>query len=81
MKWTRLIALVLTTTVGGCAGIDITHVAPDSTALTGAPWNLSMTQFKITITRQITGCTGKLEGSVAVTATPAKVLDDQQECT
>lgn len=64
---------------GGCAsGIVVTHVEPGQAALKGNPWNLGMTQFKVTITRQVVGCGEQIKGAVEVLVSPTMVLDEQQ---
>ena len=77
MKAVRLIGVCLA--LGGCGGaINVQHVTRTDMPLTGVPWNLGMTQYKIAITRQITDCTNGPKASVTVATTAAKTLDDQQ---
>ncbi len=77
MKSLRLLGIGLA--LSGCAtGISISHVTSSQTALTGVPWNLAMTQYSVTITRQIIDCKGGVKGSVTVSTTVRKALDDQQ---
>jgi hypothetical protein len=73
----------------GCAGVDVTHVASNGdfapvdnspvAKLTGVPWNLAMTQYQLTITRQVSKCDGTLDGSVTVAVTTAKAADPKQK--
>ncbi|MCX5542094.1 hypothetical protein M3A49_21710 [Paraburkholderia sp. CNPSo 3076] len=63
----------------GCGtGINVTHVTTDPAALTGVPWTLSMTQFTVVVSREVTGCTGTLEGKVTVQITPGRAPDPDQ---
>lgn len=64
--------------LAGCStGIKVQRVT-DGSPQTGNPWNLSMTTFKITITRQVTDCDGGIKGKVDFMATPEVVLDLDQ---
>ena len=78
-----LIPLAVATVCAGCASsIQVQHVEPDPqtrTVLTGVPWNLAMTQFTVSITRQVTGCDGFLNGTVSVSAVSGKRLDEDQQ--
>jgi len=79
MRLMGCLVLSLALTCGGCAtGIHVIHVAVGDSQLKGVPWNLPMTQFKVTITRHVTGCGENLSGSVEAIATPTTVLDEQQ---
>lgn len=70
-----LVAVCLTT---GCStGIKVQKVDNDDPQ-TGNPWNLGMTTFKVTITRQVIKCMPNLVGKVDVLATPEIVLDRDQ---
>ncbi|WP_133990916.1 hypothetical protein [Janthinobacterium sp. 75] len=70
-----LVAVCLTT---GCStGIKVTKVNDDKPKA-GNPWNLGMTTFKVTITRQVIKCMPELEGKMDVMATPEIVLDRAQ---
>ncbi|OEZ87179.1 hypothetical protein JAB6_11100 [Janthinobacterium sp. HH104] len=80
--WIRLlIPLVAVGTwliLAGCStGIQVTRVMTD-TPQVGNPWNLGMTTFKVTITRQVVGCTNGLVANVDVMATPELILDKNQ---
>ena len=76
-KWMVSVALILCCT--GCAtGIRVVHLGSSDLPPPGVPWNLAMTQFNVAITRHVTGCVGELKGTVEVTITPTKVLDDEQ---
>jgi hypothetical protein len=80
MYWGRKLAIwpAIAVACAGCAtGITITHVDSNS-PLKGNPWNLPMTQFKITLTRHVTGCGSTLKGSVETIATSSSVLDPDQ---
>ena len=69
----------LTLLCSGCASsITVKHVTSNDAELVGVPWNLPMTQFKITITRQITQCQPTLKGSVETIATTALAVDPDQ---
>jgi len=46
--------------------------------VTGNPWNLPMTQFKITVTRHVVGCGTPIKASVESIVTPVLVLDPDQ---
>lgn len=67
----------------GCASsIHVARLDPDATpaaAPTGVPWNLAMTQYTVTITRQVTSCANKLNGTVTVSAVAGKKLDEEQQ--
>jgi hypothetical protein len=79
MKLPIVFALAAALACAGCAtGIQVATVDDGAAPVTGVPWNLAMTQFKVTITRSVTGCMGTLKGSVQVTATPVKIVDAQQ---
>lgn len=63
----------------GCASsIKVVHLTPSDSMAKGVPWNLGMTQYTLTITRQLKRCDGLLEGAITVTATPGKVIDEDQ---
>ncbi|WP_440964026.1 hypothetical protein ACL58G_29440 [Massilia sp. GER05] len=62
----------------GCAsGIQVARLTPGQTA-TGVPWNLAMTQYTVTITRQLRHCGNSLSGTVTVSAVTGKKIDDDQ---
>ena len=75
--------LVLVTMCAGCASsINVQRVEskPGPAGVpTGVPWNLAMTQYTVTITRQVTSCTGSLNGTVSVSAVAGKRLDEDQQ--
>ncbi len=51
--------------VSGCGtGIKITKLDDKATSVVGAPWNLPMTQYTITITRHLTKCGSDVAGQV-----------------
>jgi len=63
----------------GCAtGITVTPVTSDNAPSTGNPWNLPMTQFKITITRHVVACGPEVKGTVEALPAASVVLDPQQ---
>lgn len=65
--------------LSACAsGIVVTRLGPNDQTPTGNPWNLGMTQFKITITRHIVECGKEIRGGVEILASPATMLDEQQ---
>jgi hypothetical protein len=78
-----LIPALIAAACAGCASsIQVQRLNPDpqtSEVLTGVPWNLAMTQFNVMITRQVTGCSGKLNGTASVTAVASKRLDEDQQ--
>jgi hypothetical protein len=78
-----LIPALIAVACAGCASsIQVQRLKPDpqtSEVPTGVPWNLAMTQFNVTITRQVTGCSGKLNGTASVTAVATKRLDEDQQ--
>lgn len=78
MKLRLTTALLTALLCTSCAGIDVAKYDPGKKTQTGTPWNLAMTQYKITITRQITNC-GSFKGVVVVAATPTKALDPTQQ--
>jgi hypothetical protein len=65
--------------LGGCSSIGIEHLDATQKPAKGEPWNLAMTQYRVTITRELTSCEGKLDGKVTVSATVGKTLDEQQQ--
>jgi hypothetical protein len=71
--------LAIATLCAGCSGVNITRVTSADQTLTGVPWNLAMTQFTISITRQVTGCKGGLTGTTTTSAVPKKAPDPQQK--
>jgi hypothetical protein len=79
LKALSSLSLAMTLCCVACGGIDVTRISSADTPLTGVPWNLAMTQYNLTITRQITSCSGTIEGAVVVTVASTKVLDEQQK--
>jgi hypothetical protein len=76
----RLITLSLALVCSGCGtGIVIQHIDPAAKSQTGIPWNLAMTQYNLTITRQVMKCNDVFSGTVTVTATAGKTLDREQQ--
>lgn len=77
-----LYVAVLSLLLGGCgSGITVTRLTPSDRVPKGTPWNLAMTQFDLTIIRQVTHCGMNPEdfkGNVEVKITPRKVLDENQ---
>jgi len=74
LGWTvpASIALVLS----GCAPrILVSQLDQGGTPALGVPWNLPMTQYTLTITRQVTECNGSLDGKVTVAVTQGKTVD------
>lgn len=70
---------VAITLLAGCStGITVTRISDSVPQVTGAPWNLPMTQFTITITRQIVKCGASIEGSVETLATAGLAIDPDQ---
>lgn len=64
----------------GCAtGIRVAKVADGKDALTGAPWNLPMTQFTLTITRHIIECGGTIKAAVETLPSAGIVVDPDQQ--
>jgi len=60
------------------SGITVTRVADANTPLQGAPWNLPMTQFTVTITRHVTGCGPTVKGAVEVLPAAGIAVDPDQ---
>ena len=74
-----VLVLAATTLISACAsGIVVTRLGANEPTATGNPWNLGMTQFRITITRHIVECGKEIKGGVEILASPAMVLDEQQ---
>lgn len=66
--------------LGGCSpNITLQRLDRAGTNPKGVPWNLAMTQYTLTITRQVTGCTGNLNGNVTISATVGKARDPIQQ--
>lgn len=75
------LAVVIVISCAGCASsIHVQRLDPKSTKVpTGVPWNLAMTQYTVTITRQVKSCAGFLNGTVSVSAVAGKRLDPDQQ--
>ena len=74
-----LAVAVAVSLLSACAsGIVVTRLGANEPTATGNPWNLGMTQFKITITRHIVECGKVIKGGVEILASPTMVLDEQQ---
>lgn len=70
-----IVSLLLT----GCgAGINVTRVNSSTGAQTGVPWTLSLTQFTIVVSREITECDNILDGKVSVQFSPGRAPDPDQ---
>src|SRR5690242_11374000 len=81
MQCSVALRLMLVVPVAACSGIKVKHIKSGDTSLTGVPWNLAMTKYSLAITRQITKCDAKdqnVEGTVDVTVTASKALDNEQ---
>jgi hypothetical protein len=75
-------AVSLSLLLAGCGGGIVVKQLANSDSATGNPWNLSMTQFEMIITRQVTKCgTDSAEFRVDVAITPSKALDEDQRYT
>lgn len=73
---TLILVLALAAAVGGCASsIKVTKLDPKAAPPTGVPWNLPMTQYTLTITRQVMSCHGTMNVDVSVAAAQGKALD------
>jgi hypothetical protein len=75
-------ALAFSLLLAGCgSGIGVTKLDESNRAPKGIPWNLAMTQFELTITRQVAKCgpaASAFVGNVEVKITPKKMLDEDQ---
>jgi hypothetical protein len=79
MKATLAAIFGLALSCCGCASsIQVSTLDP-TTVPTGVPWNLAMTQYTVTITRQVTSCSNLLNGTVTVSAVAGKKLDEDQQ--
>lgn len=72
-----LIALLCSGCFG--AGIDVVRYDGTPKTMTGVPWNLGLTSFKVTITRRVTGCGDQLNGTVEATVEPATLRIDPDQ--
>jgi hypothetical protein len=79
MKFLSSVVFVVVLLVGCSPNIAVQRLDKAGPTPRGVPWNLAMTQYTLTITRQVTGCTGNLNGNVTVTATVGKALDPNQQ--
>jgi hypothetical protein len=64
----------------GCAGITVTKAPSLDTgsSMQGAPWNLAMTRFTVTISRHIIKCGPSIDVKVETMASANAVLDTEQ---
>jgi hypothetical protein len=68
--------LALGTALCGCASsIKVTKLNPNAAPPKGVPWNLPMTQYTLTITRQVQSCKGTMNVKVSVAVAQGKALD------
>ncbi|MDB0573871.1 hypothetical protein LBW59_24315 [Ralstonia solanacearum] len=71
-----ILVLALGATVGGCASsIKVTKLDPNAAPPVGVPWNLPMTQYTLTITRQVQSCDETMNVKVSVAVAQGKALD------
>ncbi len=82
MDYRKAIYALATTaalTCSGCvSGITVTRLTGSEPNVTGNPWNLPMTQFKITVTRHIVGCGNPIKVNVEALASPTIAIDPDQ---
>ncbi|AOK17041.1 hypothetical protein WT26_14140 [Burkholderia cepacia] len=68
--------LALGVALCGCASsIKVTKLDPNAAPPKGVPWNLPMTQYTLTITRQVQSCKGTMNVKVSVAVAQGKALD------
>lgn len=71
-----MLLLAIVGSVGGCASsIKVTKLDPNGVPPAGVPWNLPMTQYTLTITRQVLSCSRTMNIKVTVTVAQGKALD------
>ncbi len=71
-----ILVLALGATVLGCASsIKVTKLETAGDPPKGVPWNLPMTQYTLTITRQVTSCHETMNVDVSVAASQGKAID------
>jgi len=62
--------------LAGCSSnITVAKLDPSGPPPTGVPWNLAMTQYTLTITRQVISCDTTMNAKVSVAVTQGKALD------
>lgn len=75
-----LLVLAIGAAVTGCApSIKVTRLDPTAAAPKGVPWNLPMTQYTLTITRQVLSCTKTMDVKVTVAVAQGKALDPKNQ--
>jgi hypothetical protein len=75
-----LLVLAIGAAVTGCApSIKVTRLDPTAAAPKGVPWNLPMTQYTLTITRQVLSCTKTMDIKVSVAVAQGKALDPKNQ--
>ena len=79
MKSSTASMLLMVLACAGCASSIKVQQLDANTVPTGVPWNLAMTQYTVTITRQVKSCQGSLNGTVSVSAVAGKRLDEDQQ--
>jgi hypothetical protein len=73
-RWLLVAGLALV--LGGCSSaITVAKLDPNGPPPKGVPWNLAMTQFSLTITRQVISCENALNGKVTVAVSQGKAVD------
>lgn len=78
-KTLAALAMAVALTCSGCvSGITVTRLTGSEPSVTGNPWNLPMTQFKITITRHIVECGNPIKVAVEAIASPTIGIDPDQ---
>ena len=56
--------------LAGCSSnITVAKLDPSGPPPTGVPWNLAMTQYTLTITRQVISCDTTMNAKVSVAVT------------
>ena len=71
-----IIVLAFAAAAGGCASsIKVTKLDPSAAPPQGVPWNLPMTQYTLTITRQVQSCDETMNVKVSVAVAQGKALD------
>lgn len=71
-----ILAVALGATLSGCASsIKVTKLDPNGPPPKGSPWNLPMTQYTLTITRQVQSCDRTMNVRVSVAVAQKKAVD------
>lgn len=71
-----ILPLALGAALCGCASsIKVTKLDPNAAPPKGVPWNLPMTQYTLTITRQVQSCKETMNVKVSVAVAQGKALD------